>query len=74
MEKYPEHEKLAKIENQSRICGDFYFWAVDKRYISNRKRLNFGNIEKVLAEFFEINRDKLEKEKQEMLNSLRSNI
>jgi hypothetical protein len=79
MTEYPEHEKLKKIQDKSQAIGTFLEWLGfekeihlctygegDRLYpIPKRK-------EELLAEFFEIDLAKLEAEKQQMLETIRS--
>jgi len=73
MQEYPECEKLKKIQKESYACGDFYHWAINKGYIKdgNLSKRQHKSLETLLAEFFEIDVNKLEKEKRVMLDSLR---
>jgi len=76
---YPECEKLAAIAPQSQRIGDFIAWLREEKQIIlghyNREQEYMTpaqfNIEKLLAEFFEINLDMIEKEKQEILENLK---
>ena len=76
--KYPEHEKLKEIQEQYQICGEFLEWLneefeilstgggeLDEYYPCHLSR------EKLLAQFFNIDLDKLEQEKRKMLDELR---
>jgi len=77
--KYIEHEKLKEIQEQSQICGEFLEWLnseyeiflcksdgkLDQYYPCSQSR------DKLLAEFFNIDLDKLEQEKRKMLDELR---
>lgn len=66
MSKYPESEKFHKVAEQSQICGEFLDW------LQFEKRVHLPNsIEKLLAEFFEIDLKKLEAEKREILVEVR---
>lgn len=76
-QKYPEHEKLDKIQETSNSIGTFLEW------LSSTKQIRFAKwdrevfvqqsmeIEKWLAEYFNIDLKKLEEEKQAMLKELR---
>jgi len=80
---YPEHENLEVIKEESQIIGLFldclgdmnlalckweeghgygYEWVPSGYYHSNK------SIEEILAEYFKIDRKKLEEEKQQMLS------
>ena len=79
---YPEHEKLAKVSDKSQVIGEFCEWlgeqgyclaAYDDRYYSGRFLFNDGwDTQRRLAEFFDIDRGKLEAEKRQMLDEIRS--
>ena len=73
---YPEHAYLKKISEKGNTCGAFLDWLQTKKefvlcYISDNAHSPYTpayvGIEKLLAEFFEIDRDTLEQEKQAML-------
>ena len=83
---YPEHEKLTLVKDNSQLLGEFLEWArgnsyefcgrvvVDRDtpcekvdYQPNRK-----SIEAILAEFYEIDLNKLEVEKVQMLEAIRN--
>jgi len=76
---YPEHEKLKNVKNESETIGQFLEWQKTK----NRDLCTFdsrfdeftptfhGSIEKILGEYFEIDLQKLEKEKLQMIKELR---
>lgn len=75
---YPEHEKLNAVKDQSQAIGDFLDWLNSEKGIV---LANYGNSdvawlapdgtakERLLAEYFEIDLDKLEAEKRAMLQS-----
>lgn len=75
--KYPEHEKLSGIKDKSQFLGEFMEWANHKGMtfceISDRDgqmyRVNKG-INTLLAEFFEIDLNKIAEEKDAMLKEL----
>ena len=102
---YPEHEKLAKIKEQSQAIGEFLEWLESKHRsickwqegITEADRIidafatahGKGNpdineepergwfpicqsIEKTLAEFFNIDLNKLEQEKRQILEEIRA--
>lgn len=80
--KYPEHEKLEAIKDKSQSIGEFIEWLNRKKGIYLGKWSHFGkpeegfdamfaareSIENLLAEYFEIDLVKLEKEKRQMLS------
>ena len=79
MPKYPECEKFYKIKDMSLMIGDFLAWLGSEKHVhlahceERRGYLSYYpySTESLLAEFFNIDLDKLEKEKQEMLRELR---
>lgn len=82
--KYPEHEKLAKVQEQSQAIGEFLEWLGEQRimlakYIDHdvglKKPEKISRLtpltnatEALLAQYFKINTVKLEKEKRQMLD------
>ena len=86
MSLYPEHDKLALVKTESQTCGEFLEWLEDSkglelcewwddhrdsivepaRYIPRRV-----SIQNLLAEFFKIDLEKLEAEKELMLEKQR---
>lgn len=65
---FPELEKLKVIQEKSQAAGEFYHWAIHKGYIKQRM---FLNLDKILAEFFEIDLEKIDNEKRQILEELR---
>ena len=43
MKRYPEHEKLAKIKDQSQSIGEFLEWLADDQRVLFRKRHECDN-------------------------------
>lgn len=83
MSSYPEHEKLEKIVEFSQTCGEFLEWLNSEKGVmlavySNARQGDDQlyrydtSISDLLAEFFEIDQDKLEAEKLAMLAQMRS--
>ena len=76
---YPEHEKLKKVQDESQAIGEFLEWVnYEKRYsfcYVDRKTEQWYPIletkEQLLAEFYDINLDAIEKEKRAMLEEMR---
>ena len=75
---YPEHEKLAKIKDQSQAIGEFLEWLGDKKdiilgqfYYEEFSPAHTSMLT-LLAEFFDINQDILEQEKRAMIEDLRN--
>ena len=83
MSDHPEHEKLAAIKDKSQTIGEFLEWLPTQgitlcTYYYGRKKGDDGgycpaaaSTTALLAKFFDIDLDKLESEKQQMLDSLR---
>ena len=78
MSDYPEHDKLRAIADQTQAIGEFIEWLEGKgiflaRYVegSNYPRHVHG-FRDLLAEWADIDQDKLEAENRQMLASLRA--
>ena len=79
--KYPECEKMAAVKDESQAIGSFLEWLQHERSItvelcvrhdiSDKLMPYWINIEQLLAEYFEIDLDKVEKEQRHMLDELR---
>lgn len=78
---YPEHEKLAAISDQSQTIYDFLSWLDGEKgvvlgndnfgYAEGKSYVPDGSqVKGWLAEFFEIDLDKIEAEKRAMLDEL----
>lgn len=74
--RYPEHDKLQAVAGKSQVIGEFIEWLreqgiylatddFDKIYPIHQ------SVETLLASFFEIDLNVIEKEKRQMLDSLR---
>lgn len=76
-EKYPEHVKLRAIRHDSQTIGAFLEEMRDRGYEFCKYSERWGNyepqqdIEKALAEYFEIDQEKLERERLAMLAEMR---
>lgn len=81
-QEYPMLEKLQKIEKESHLCGEFLDF-ICGRYIlfdtsvPREQPVHIGsgdhiNPEKLLAEFFDIDLEQVECERQQLLKSLHS--
>jgi hypothetical protein len=80
----PEHDKLHKIADKSQVIGEFLDWLPEQgihlaRWVYDegydRERLVTGagkSNTALLAEFFEIDLDKIETEKRALLEHLRA--
>lgn len=79
MTAYPEHEKIEKVQLESNTIGEFLDWLPSKdiqlgTWTESGEFIPLHrNIEKLLAEFFEIDLEKIEQEKRAMLELLRNN-
>lgn len=76
MNKYPEHDKVQKIAPQSQAIGEFLEWLQERgtvlaEYDGDRLWPQSFTTETLLAKFFDIDLNKLEKEKREMLKEIR---
>lgn len=83
MSEYPEHDKMSAVQKQSQVCGEFLDWLQDEKelhlakyvrpegYIDNYLAVAHARREELLAEFFEIDLDKIEAERRQMLAALR---
>jgi hypothetical protein len=87
MSDYPEHDKLAAVQDESQVIGEFIemagytlcemrtFTDVDsrgRRYETQPRLAPVAkSIQQLLADYFEIDLNKIEAEKRAMLNSLR---
>jgi hypothetical protein len=75
---YPEHEKLAKVSDESQAIGEFLDlgrWTLcELRQFEERRdpQLVAVDIQAALAEYFGIDRAALEREKRAMLDALRA--
>lgn len=77
---YPEHEKLAAISDKSQVIGEFLEWAQQEKgwHLAEWNTTHFSNfdfmmpipqtIQVILSMFFNIDLDRLEKEKRAMLD------
>ena len=78
MPPYLEHEKLKLVKDKSQAVGEFIQWLEEKgislaHYPEGSERLCsvYTPVSKLLAEFFEIDLDALEQEKEHMVDSIR---
>jgi hypothetical protein len=73
---YPEHEKLAAISDKSQEIGAFLEWLQEQGWLlalyhGDHLRPVHKPITSLLASYFEIDEDALEREKRQMLDALR---
>lgn len=78
----PTLDKMLQIQKQSQLCGEFLEWLqskysmFDKRVSRESPFVNvmgtgdYINTEKLLAEFFGINLEEAEREREELLNRI----
>jgi hypothetical protein len=79
MTNYPEHEKMSTIVDKSQAIGEFLEWIRESKKFTvcvwNPWNGQFSpirtSIDKLLAEYFEIDLSKIEQEKQNMLEEIR---
>ena len=78
---YPEHEKLKALGGKNQVVGDFVEWLGEKGFTicesgcgpgSEIYEPAFKRTEEWIAEFFEIDAEKLENEKRQMLDKIRA--
>ena len=82
---YPECEKMTAVKDRSQMIGEFLEWleweknweicerqSGDREYGHEQLVPVSFSTEKLLAEFFDIDLSKVEKEKIQMLNELRN--
>ncbi len=80
----PTLDRMLDVQEQSQLCGEFLEWLLSKYTIYDKKMKrespfmdvmrdcgDYINKEKLLAEFFEIDLDEAEKERQLLLNNSR---
>lgn len=77
--KTPTLDKMVAIQEQSQLCGEFLDWFLDKYTVFDRKQKrespcanvmgneDYINKEKLLAEFFNIDLNEAEREKDMLL-------
>lgn len=75
--KYPEHQKLKAVKDESQALGEFLDWLKQKEITLcqySRADLEYLPViqrtDQVLADYFEIDLDKIEQEKQTMVKAL----
>lgn len=81
MSDYPENEKMASVRDESQTIGGFLEWLLGERQLvlcePREGRIdNFYmpvryTIQDLLAEYFEIDLDKVDQERRQMLETLR---
>ena len=81
MSNTPTLDKMLEIQEQSQLCGEFLEWLQSKYAMFDKKQKrdngiflgsgDYINTEKLLAEFFGIDLEEAEREKETILNSMR---
>jgi len=78
--KYSEHERLHAVKEQSQRLGEFLDWLGENGYFVCEFAENYGEyaptstrIEQILADYFDVDLDAIEREKREMIAELRGN-
>lgn len=73
-ERYPEHEKLSKVKDQSQVIGEFLDFSKFTLCEERRGRYypTMMSIQDILADWFGIDSQRLEDEKRQMLDEIRS--
>lgn len=77
---YPECEKMAAVKDKSQLIGEFIEWMRDEQGFEicirswySREYIPMGmTIKILLAKFFDIDLNEVEKERRQMLGEMRS--
>lgn len=77
--RYTEHEKLSKVQKDSQVIGEFIEWMQSEQCYTVCELVDDDsqfvpvrfNIQDILAKYFKINLNNLEKEKRHMLTYMR---
>lgn len=79
MSAYPEHDKMSTAQPAAQVIGDFLEWLTGERGLElskldgRRIRVQVStDIETLLYEYFEIDRKKIDAEKEQMLEVARA--
>lgn len=80
MSDYPEHDKMRVIAKQSQTIGEFLAWAQNEKgwalcHLDQNEQEYmpvYKSITVLLAEYFEIDLNRVEDEKRQMLDELRA--
>lgn len=83
MSDYPEHDKLSKISDESQAIGQFIDWLSTQKmtvaewipiqgYRDDQLTPMSGSITELLAAYYGIDLGKIESEKRQMLETMRS--
>ena len=77
MSQYPEHDKMAAVQETSQTAGEFLDWLMNESKYAVVEAdghdwyLTSSTIQTILAEWLGIDRKKLEAEKAQMLEAMR---
>lgn len=72
MSSYPEHERLAEVADKSHIIGEFLQWLDTTIWADTANVYDLNDrVQEVLAEYFNIDLAKIDKEKDQMLEEFR---
>lgn len=78
---YPEHDKLAAVKDNSQVIGEFLDWLQNEQSIALCKATGpdhcpfqpiHHGIQSILADYYDIDLDVIEQEKQAMLTEMRN--
>jgi len=80
MSDYPEHDRLKEIQEESQCIGEFLDtcgytlakWSKEPHLVDYAELVPVGNIPDILAEYFNIDQNKLEAEKRAALERMRA--
>jgi hypothetical protein len=78
--RYPEHDKLKAVQEESQTIGEFLDtcgytlakWSKEPHLVDYSELVPVGNIPDILAEYFCIDQNKIEAEKRAMLEEMRT--
>ena len=80
MSNTPTLDRMLEIQEQSQICGEFLEWLQIKYAMFDKKQKrdsgvfvgngDYINIEKLLSEFFKIDLEEAEREREKILNNI----
>ncbi len=70
--RFPEHEKLTAVSKESNAQGAFLDWCLDEGIVKQGKE--WRSIEKILAKYHDIDLDRIEVEKRNMIRDMRGQV
>jgi len=75
----PELDKMRDVREKSQLIGNFLSWLEEEKYCIGVWNIRYNeyeptrlSIEKLLAQYFEIDLDKAEQERSQLLESIRN--